>query len=106
MHTYSSVNLTKELALGRTVSSTSNHCIQLGGVLLDNHCNLLLFLLKGVILSKVLGKLSLESLKNFTSICGSCMHLHELVLDGELLKLCDAVIHDFLFALTNDVKLC
>ena len=78
---YSLVDLLEELTLGGVVAHRVNKLLDGGRVLLDNHSDLLLLLLKSLILAEVLRVLRLISLEHLALLQRTLVYLHEL-LDG------------------------
>ena len=98
---YCLVDLLEELTLGGVVAHRVNKLLDGGRVLLDNHSDLLLLLLKSLILAEVLRVLRLISLEHLALLQRTLVYLHEL-LDGiELILHRHAVVHYLFLALSD-----
>lgn len=91
----------EELVLGRIVSHSSQQLVQLRGVLLDHHRNLLLLGLKCLVLCEVLRVLGLIAIKNFLLSDCALIDLHELLNGIELIVHGDTIVHDLLLAFAD-----
>jgi hypothetical protein len=95
----------EESALGRIVTGGVDSLHHGGSLLLDAHCDLLLLLLEGLILVVVLGELGPVALEDLVLLSLILVHLHEVLHYGKVVKHGNAIVHHFLFALSDGLEL-
>lgn len=90
-----------ELGFGGVVSDGVQQLVELGRVLLDDLCDLLLLLLDGLVLSKVLGVLGAERLEDLSLLGRVLVNLHELLNGVQVVVHGHPVLHHLFFTLSE-----